>query len=466
MISLGATFFCSSSLTCSDKILLLAVEDRLPDFREPGVLRGRRRRFLFSEYLGGCPRIDRVEGAGLQRQATFLPNHVADADQAFEIGIRRGGVRNTQNEPGPGADSGEKPVHEVSEILCIGGELRQQQVGRDPAENGDPVAPAPVVLLDADLGHGRRADRFGHVHARLVQEVHQPEVLAVGVAKDPDVFGAQNLFGFPDPGHEVLGEHRREGEHVVEVRTPLDDLGRRFRDNAQRLLVQRGQGIGQVEYFRLVVAIVMEEFGGIQKVFLDVVNRPGRHGEGRDRQAVLTHLRLVGFEGFVIGHHVHVFKHIGQHLQVIRGLDGMLLDPGDRGTRAPHLLAVHGAGGDGALRRGVADARAVAFALYFDFYLAGEREVRHVLLHEMHPQCPVQHGIGVGLVQMIRNHLVQGPAFGERYLVAGLALMSLRQGAVQGVGVEPQVDAGCVRDVVRHVAPHRREQSLSMSHHR
>ena len=107
---------------------------------------------------------------------------------------------------------------------------------------------------------------------------------------------------------------------------------------------KRGQGIGQVEYFGLVVAVVMEEFGGIQKVFLDVVHRPGRHGEGGDRQAVLTHLRLVGFEGFVIGDHVHVFKHIGQHLQVVRGLDGMLLDPGHRGARAPHLLAVHGAG--------------------------------------------------------------------------------------------------------------------------
>jgi len=144
----------------------------------------------------------------------------------------------------------------------------------------------------------------------------------------------------------------------------------------------------------------------------------------------------------------------------------MLRDPGDRGARAPHLLAVHGAGGDGALRSGVADARAVARALYFDLYPVGEREVRHVLLHEMHPECPVQHGIGVGLVQMIRNHLVQGPAFGKRYLVAGLALMALRQGAVQGVGIEPQVDAGRVRDVVGHVAPDRIEQSLSMSHHR
>jgi hypothetical protein len=77
----------------------------------------------------------------------------------------------------------------------------------------------------------------------------------------------------------------------------------------------------------------------------------------------------------------------------------------------------------------------------------------------------VQHGIGVGLVQMIRNHLVQGPAFGKRYLISGLALMLLRQGAVQGICIVPQIDAGCVRNVVRHVAPDRREQSLSMSHH-
>ena len=299
-----------------------------------------------------------------------------------------------------------------------------------------------------------------------MQKVHQSQVLPVGVAKNPDVFGAQNLFGFPDPGHEVLGKHRREGEHVVEVRTPLDDLGRRFSDDAQRLLVQGCQGIGQVEYFRLVVAVVMEEFGGIQKVFLDVVNRPGGHGEGSNRQAVLTHLRLVSFEGFVIGNHVHVFKHTGQHLQVVRGLDGMFLDPGNGGARAPHFLAVHGAGGDGALRRSVADARAVAFALNFNLYPIGEREVRHVLLHEVHPERPVQHGIGVGLVQMIRNHLVQGPAFGKRYLVSGLALMSLRQGAVQRIRVEPQIDAGRVRDVVGHVAPDRIEQSLSMSHHR
>jgi hypothetical protein len=70
------------------------------------------------------------------------------------------------------------------------------------------------------------------------------------------------------------------------------------------------------------------------------------------------------------------------------------------------------------------------------------------------------------LVQVIRNHLMQSPAFGKRYLVSGFALMSLRQSAVQRIRVEPQIDAGRVRDVVGHVASDRREQSLSMSHHR
>jgi hypothetical protein len=69
-------------------------------------------------------------------------------------------------------------------------------------------------------------------------------------------------------------------------------------------------------------------------------------------------------------------------------------------------------------------------------------------------------------VQVIRNHLVQGPALGEGDLVAGLPQVPGRQSAVQGIRVEPQVDAGCVWDVVGHVAPHRCEQSLSMSHHR
>jgi len=70
------------------------------------------------------------------------------------------------------------------------------------------------------------------------------------------------------------------------------------------------------------------------------------------------------------------------------------------------------------------------------------------------------------LVQVIRNHFVQGPTLGKRYFVSGSAPMSLRQGAVQRIRVEPQIDAGRIREVVGHVASDRREQSLSVGHHR
>jgi hypothetical protein len=44
--------------------------------------------------------------------------------------------------------------------------------------------------------------------------------------------------------------------------------------------------------------------------------------------------------------------------------------------------------------------------------------------------------------------------------------MPFGQGAVQGVGIVPQVDPRGVRDMIGHVAPHGCSQSLSVGHHR
>ena len=63
-------------------------------------------------------------------------------------------------------------------------------------------------------------------------------------------------------------------------------------------------------------------------VFLIMVNGPGRYGEGGDRQTVFAHCGLMRHERLVLGHHIHVFEKVGQNPQVVRGLDGVLFDPG------------------------------------------------------------------------------------------------------------------------------------------
>jgi hypothetical protein len=113
----------------------------------------------------------------------------------------------------------------------------------------------------------------------------------------------------------VFLEHGREREHVVEVGAPLDDLRRRFGHDSQRPFVQGGQGIGQVQHLPLVVAVVVEELGGVDEILLNVVDRAGCHREGGDWESVLSHFLLVDPERFVVRHHIHVLEDVGQARQ-------------------------------------------------------------------------------------------------------------------------------------------------------
>jgi len=164
---------------------------------------------------------------GLQRQPALLFNALPDQGQAVEVGVGRGGVGYRQDDAVARSHGFEEVVEVGVEIVQAG--CRRGEQGLDQSAHEGQLAgfaPAFVVGFDGQLGHGRAADRLGHVHAGVGDNVDEALVLTVAVADDELALGGQIRRGFAQPGGQLLLEVGRVGDHVVVVGAPEDDLGR------------------------------------------------------------------------------------------------------------------------------------------------------------------------------------------------------------------------------------------------
>jgi hypothetical protein len=123
----------------------------------------------------------RPEGAGRERQPPLLLDALADALQPREHRRGRDFVGHADDDSIPRRDGAEELVQIGLEVGLAG--AGHDHRGWNPAEEREMAAPLPVILGERDLGHRRRAERLGDVHPRVADQLHQPAVLAVGVAE-------------------------------------------------------------------------------------------------------------------------------------------------------------------------------------------------------------------------------------------------------------------------------------------
>ena len=171
--------------------------------RNPFLPRGRRRRY-------------RTKRPPFQGQPPFFLHPLPDPHQPLENRLRWGGVGDPQDHPPPRGHRLEQTVQVPLELL-VGGRLPEQQRRGDPPEDRQLVRPSTVVLFDRHLRHRRRADRLGHVHPRIADQVHQSLVLPVAVAGNVLPPPPQCVGRFADPGEQIFFKIGGVGDHVVVV---------------------------------------------------------------------------------------------------------------------------------------------------------------------------------------------------------------------------------------------------------
>ena len=460
-----------------DALRLHALADQFPDVGldfffvavENIVLDGLEE--LLRHRLGSHPRRcppERGFGEGSSRppfqgQASPGLDDLPDAHQAVEVGVPRGRVGHTQDEALSRRDP-PKEVVKVRQEFFSAGRGGQEQVGGDPAHDGQPVSPVTVVVFDLHLGHGKGADGLGHVHPRIPYEVQKPLIFPVAMAEDELPLRLHRGGGLLNPGEQLFFKIRGIGDHLIIVAPPVDRQGGGFGDDLQGLLVEGRHGFSQGPHLSLVVVVVEEKLRGVQKIFLDVMHGGRRPGQPGGAETVFPHLLFPSEERIIMRNQVDVFKETGGDPVILRLLDEVVFDPVDGDSPPPHLFAVNLAGPHHPFGGVVFDGDPLTFLLYPDSDSGREDEFENMLLQGVSPEGPVEKRVRRKLVGEIDRGGHQPPPFSPRNLVGRPSPVLRRQGPGPGIGGVPQIDPGNVGKKVRHLPPGGFQNSFFVGH--